>query len=231
MILRLGRWPGSISCISIESRERNVKRNILRISPAKTALLALFALAFALVAPKTAQAAKILGGISFNGNVTPYLNTIGTGPTATDLISAKSWVFGPTVTSLGANGSFGSVPSGVPVTMYSPLDVNPPALTIPASTPVWQVTSGGITYAFVLSSLTEPVDAPTYLVLTGAGTVSDGTPADNNTGNWVATFTTEGSTYSWNASFQATPLPEPASLSVIGIAGIGLLRRRRVVRV
>jgi len=199
----------------------------------KTALCVLVAGAVALsIAPKSAQAAKLSGAISFNGNVTAYLNSNGTGTEATDLITAHSLVFGPSVVSAGANGSYSGITSGTAVTMYSPLDINPPALPVPATSPLWQVTEGPVTYSFTLSALIEPYVSSTALVLSGSGVMSDGTPGDANTGTWIGTFTTSGSTYSWNAS-SAAAVPEPASIALI-VAGAGLLcrpsRARRLAR-
>ncbi|MGD0464874.1 MAG: PEP-CTERM sorting domain-containing protein [Tepidisphaeraceae bacterium] len=177
------------------------------------------------VAAPRARASVITGGISFFGNVTPYLTTTGTGTPATDFTLAKSLVFGPSTVASGANGSFSGIAAGTPVTMYSPLEINSPSLPVPATTPLWQVVSGGVTYSLTLSTLTEPLDTSTALELTGAGVLTDGNPADASTGTWVATFTTSGSTYSWNASSAAT-VPEPAALALVAFGGLALLRRR-----
>jgi hypothetical protein len=181
-----------------------------------------------IIVPQSAEANIISGGISFNGNVIAYDTTDGTGPEASDYISAHSVVFGPSVVSLGANGSFAGISADTPVTMYSPLDINPPQLPIPATSPLWSVTYGAVTYTFTLSTLTEPADQANFMVLTGAGNMSDGTPADDNTGTWVATFTTSGDTFSWNASANATGgnglnVPEVgATIQFLGLALAGL---------
>lgn len=184
----------------------------------KIALSVLMAGAVALtVVPDSAQANTIVGGISFNGNVTPYTTTDGTGTPAANYIVAHSVVFGPSVVSLGANGSFAGISAGTPVTMYSPLVINPPQLPIPATSPLWQVTVGSTTFSFTLSTLTEPVDTATAMELTGSGIMSDGNPADSNTGTWVATFTTSGSTFSWNASSSANVPEAGTTLLLLGL--------------
>jgi hypothetical protein len=190
----------------------------------KIAFVAVMVGAVILFANQSAQANLITGGISFNGNVTPYLNSTGTGTQASDFISAHSVNFGPTVVSAGANGSFAGILSGTPVTMYSPLVFNPPTLPVPATSPIWSVTSGGVTYSLTLSVLTEPVDQATFMTLTGSGILSDGIPADSNTGNWVATFTTSGSTFSWNSSSGSTTAPAvPDAGSSLLLLGLGLV--------
>jgi hypothetical protein len=64
--------------------------------------------------------------------------------------------------SFGANGSFSAIPAGAFVTMYSPLVINPPALPVPATAPLWQVNVGPTLFTFTLSSLTEPTVQPTF---------------------------------------------------------------------
>src|ERR1700733_443311 len=93
------------------------------------------------IAAQSAQALPT-GDISFFGNVTPYLSSTGIGTQASDYISARALVFGPTVAALNADGVFSIVPANTPITMYSPLEINPPQLPIPATSPVWQVTAG-----------------------------------------------------------------------------------------
>ncbi|HEY1921182.1 MAG TPA: PEP-CTERM sorting domain-containing protein [Tepidisphaeraceae bacterium] len=196
-----------------------------KMHPLKTFSALLAASAALLMAAAPAPANIITGGISFSGNITPYLTQTGTGTVATDYVNAHSLVFGPSTVNQGANGPYAGITSGTPVTMYSPLVINPPALPIPASAELWSVTSGGITYTFNVTDLTEPVDQPTFMVLTGMGTLSDGIPADDATGSWVASFTTSGSTYGWNAS-STNVVPEPASLGLLAIGSLALLGRR-----
>jgi hypothetical protein len=171
------------------------------------------------VAPRVAQASIVSGSISFYGNVTPYLDTTGTGTVATDFQSAHSLVFGTSYTAASPTGSFSGIAENSPVTM-SLIQFNPPQLPAAA---IWTVGS----YSFTLSTMTEPVDQPDFLVLTGAGILSDGVPADDNTGVWIATFTTVGGTYSWNSSFNSIAVPEPLSAGTLVIAGAGLLARRK----
>jgi hypothetical protein len=199
----------------------------------KLSLVAAGSLALSM-APITSMATPINGTISFFGNVTPF-----TGPPsspgvtiASDYTTAQSLVFGFTQAASGANGSFASVTAGTVVTMNGPLGVNPAVIN--SSGPLWSV--GGFT--FTLTTLTESLDTPTVLVLSGSGMMSDGIAADNNMGTWVATFTSASSgpgvTFSWNsssgASIPTTVVPETgASLLMMGmgLAGLGVFAKFR----
>jgi hypothetical protein len=177
----------------------------------------------------SAQAAPIHGGISFSGDVTAFLSASGMGSEAMDFISAHSLVFGSTTVASSPTGTFSVIPSGTSVTLYTPLQINPTALPSPSTTALWKITTGGVTYSFTLSSaLSEPVVTSNALELTGSGTFSDSiSSADSSPGTYVATFTTSGCTYSWNASGKAIPVPEPTSMAVLSCCGVGLLSRRR----
>lgn len=172
------------------------------------------------------SAVPINGSISFNGNVTPYVSTTGTGTVATDYSAAHSLVFGQTFVSAGADGSFASVPQNSQVFVYSPLVINPTALPVPSTTPLWSTAVGGFT--FTLSLLTEdPLVSPfNTLTLRGIGVISDGIAADQNTGTWVATFTTAqsaaGETFSWNSSSRANIPGVPDGGSCLILLGLGL---------
>jgi hypothetical protein len=209
-------------------RHETFSRSRVGLVGYKTILIALIAAAIA-AGTQNAKANILTGGISFNGNVNAYVLPSGSGTLSTNLMTARSLDFGPSVVSAGANGSFAAISAGTPVTMYSPLVINPTALPSPTTTPLWQVTVGPTTFAFTLATLTTAYASPSALVLSGTGSFTDGTPADtNNNATWVGTFTTSGSTYSWNASSSAA-VPEPASLTGLGIAlgGLGMRRIKR----
>jgi len=173
----------------------------------KSHALLLSAGALALAVTDNLTAAPINGSISFNGNVTPFVSSTGTGTVASDYSLAHSLVFGQTFVSAGADGSFAAVPQNSTVTLFSPLRINPPGLPVPATTPLWTTAIGG--FSFVLSTLTEDVLVSPFntLTLRGTGELEDGNPLDNNSGTWVATFTLAGAnageTFSWNSSAKA----------------------------
>jgi hypothetical protein len=172
------------------------------------------------------SAVPINGSISFNGNVTPYVSTTGTGAVATDYSKAHSLVFGQSFVSAGADGSFASVPQNSQVFLYSPLLINPTALPAPSTTPLWSTAIGGFT--FTLSLLTEDLLVSPFntMTLRGTGVISDGIAADQNTGTWVATFTTaqsaDGETFSWNSSSKADIPGVPDGGSSLMMLGLGL---------
>ncbi len=185
------------------------------------------ALAISLSADR-AHAAAIHGAISFNGNVTAYLNASGTGTEAMDFTLAHSLVFGTTNVSANPTGTFAGITTSTLVDLFSPLEINPPQLPVPTTSPLWQVTFGGVTYKFTLNTLTEPLDTSSALELSGSGTISDSiSPSDSSPASWVATFTTSGCTYSWNSSAKAVAVPEPTSIAILSLAGLCLLSRRR----
>jgi hypothetical protein len=184
--------------------------------------------AIALALVTQTYAVPISGSISFNGNVTPYVSTTGTGATAANYSLAHSLVFGQSFVSAAASGSFAGVPINSAVSLYSPLMVNAPALPSPATTPLWTTSIGG--FAFTLTTLTEDTLASPFntMTLRGTGTMSDGNPLDSNSGTWVATFTLAqsgtGETFSWNSSSDATVnVPEhSASFVLFGVSLLAL---------
>ncbi len=202
----------------------------------KSHALLLSAGALALAITDNLTAAPISGSISFNGNVTPFISATGTGTVASDYSLAHSLVFGQTFVSAGADGSFASVPQNSLVNLFSPLQINPPGLPVPASTPLWTTAIGG--FSFVLSTLTEDVLTSPFntLTLRGAGELEDGNPLDDTTGTWVATFTlagaNSGETFSWNSSAKADiPSVSDASgcfvLLGLGMVSLGAFGRMR----
>jgi hypothetical protein len=71
------------------------------------------------------------------------------------------------------------------------------------------------------------VDQQTFMVLTGSGLMDDGTPGDETTGTWVATFTSATDTFGWNASSDSSgnpvnPQTVPDSSSSLLLLGFGL---------
>ena len=208
--------------------ESESNRNMNMTKTKKHALLIISGGAVALaLLPITTSAVPITGSISFNGNVTPFVNSTGTGTLATDYSMAHSLVFGQTFVSAGADGAFTAVPQNSQVVLFSPLRINPPGLPTPPTTPLWATAIGG--FSFTLITLTEDILVSPFntLTLRGTGLLSDGNPLDNNTGTWVATFTTAhsaaGATFSWNSSSSGDIRGVPDGGSTIMLLGCGML--------
>jgi hypothetical protein len=220
--------------ITLRLFRRNQKTKMFMKTQIKSYLapLAVGAVALALL-PQTNSAVPITGSISFNGNVTAFVNASGTGTIATDYSLAHSLVFSETLVSAGANGAFAGIPLNSAVDVFSPLGINQPSFPTPSGTPLWTTAFGG--FKFLLTSLTEdPLVGPfDTMTLRGVGTISDGNPLDDNTGEWVATFTdatsAEGTTFSWNSSFH-DDAPQPMLAvdngSCCVLLGLGLISLR-----
>jgi hypothetical protein len=148
--------------------------------------------------PTDLRAFQINGAVSFSGGFTAVdaaTNVV------TDLTGARWLLFGAdagaTTIVNEANGDFGSLTFGTPVTMASPVAVNP-AGALPAG-PLW---AAG-TFSFVLSSISSTRVTNASMTLNGVGTVSapgfDPTP-----GEWVATLNALGNSFSFSASALST---------------------------
>jgi len=130
----------------------------------------------------SAQAGQITGAIEFSGFVTCYEGTNGTGTGTTEYTQAHSVVFeNPIVSSTGKSGSFAGISNSTPVSMTSPLAVNPPVAPAGA---LWTVSNISF-HAFSISTveLTESI-----MKIEGFGIFTDGTPADTALGTWTAVF-------------------------------------------
>jgi hypothetical protein len=211
----------------INSAENKHRNKQLKINMKhKLTLMAAAVVLMSLTA--SVQAVPIRGSISFNGDETAFSGTGGTGSVDGDLSTAKSIVFNSTTVSTAPapNQSFTGL-GGLAVTMTPFLNINPAALPAGA---VWSV--GG--FSMTLTSL-GTIGSPTQtsLVLGGFGMLSDGIPADNNTGIWTATFTSSGPgstgvTFSWNSSSSGTVPDGGTTVLLLGAAlsGLGLLRKK-----
>jgi hypothetical protein len=171
----------------------------------KSTLCSLVAALLALACVRICAAGQITGGVSFIGNVTSYAGTNGTGAVITDFTQAHSLVFGSTTVGDNANGSFAGTAHDEAI-FYSPLLINPPMLPNPTNSPLWAIF--GTSFTFTLSSLSEPVVSPHYLVLQGTGTLADGNPADSSPAAFVAVFVSAGNTFGWSAVTYTSPGPQ-----------------------
>ena len=178
----------------------------------------------------SASAAQISGTISFNGNVTAYVNNTATGATDYNFGNDHSLKFsGTVVTTPAPTLAFSGIAVGSAVSMYSPLLINQPGVTAPpAGTPLWSV--GTFQFFVDPGALTQSLGTPNGLTdtmsISGFGTVHDTSLALSDAyGSWTATFTSGNSggvTFQWGSSY-ATGTPETGtSIMMLGL-GLGAM--------
>jgi hypothetical protein len=184
------------------------------------ALVATGLISSALVGPE-AQAVPITGGISLGG---AYSTNTGNLNTATAFTSFSN-VF---VTSV--SGSYSTVGTGQmsPTVTQNGFQFNP---FVGPVVPLWTFTSGGLTYSFDLTAITQrtqPGDDTLDLRGFGILRITGGTSNfDPTVGSWVFTANQQGGTFSFSSSNGA--LPEGGmTVVMLGLAlgGIGMVRRK-----
>jgi hypothetical protein len=192
----------------------------------RRAFAAVIACATAAIAPMAAQGQSISGTISFAGGATldnPIASATGYtgffGPGLGDL---------PVVLGGSQTGTYGGVAAMTPVT-FTPFTFLP--FTAPQL--LWSFSSGGETYSFTATALTDVTQAG-YLNLQGTGFASITGIVDytDTPATWSYTDTGSGTSVSFGGSITTTP--EPSTISLLAVFGLAVcaiqIARRKAVR-
>jgi hypothetical protein len=167
------------------------------------------------------QAVPIVGSIGFTGTYTQVGGTSGNLGTATDMTINTVAISGPATTGVLVGASLTSFSSPIYVNGNSPTLVG---------AQLWSVLVGAITYTFTVGSESQTLGAGnTTLTLAGAGTLGDGTVADNTSGTWTLGFGVSGAAFTWNAT-TANNVPDGGmTVMLLGAALYGLFMFRKKV--
>lgn len=166
----------------------------------------------------SASALPVSGGISFSSDGSPFsfnttTNTVDFSDLGTNaVVDSVSGDFANyfSVNNAATFHDFVYDPFSGPVTIWDAL------ATVGGN--------AGTSIQFDLNSATTLLELSNLVVLEGVGELSGG--GSTQSGIWNISMNSAGGTFSWSASTAAVPEPSMFMLFGLGLAGVGLARRR-----
>jgi len=178
----------------------------------------------------------LIGSMAFNAMATPIVGAISFSGTVVtdnpdDMLLAKAFTSFTDVTVAGAGtGAYGSVAAGQAVT-FTPFTFDPALYPNPLA-PLWAFNVQEKAYSFDATGLIiEPGRSSHMISMYGSG-IAHIDAYDDTPGNWYFTAQRAGQTASFSASTEVAPVPEPATMLLLGsgLVGLASFSRKKIIK-